>query len=320
MKAIYYEKIGGADVLQLGELPVPELQAGQVLVRVAAAGVNPIDRRLRSGELHDYFQVEWPIIPGWDFSGSIAALGSDVKSWQVGDEVMGLAFEWTLHGGTYAEYVAVSAESITHKPQQLSFAEAASLPLVSLTAWQALSESGGLQSGQSVLIQAGAGGVGSVAIPMAKYIGAKVYTTARSCNHRYVQDLGTDVAIDYTVSDYVETIKQHEKDGLDMVLESLESEEAILNAIGLVKNGGAVVYLNNEPPETAEIADRNIRSEFLHHRPDGPMLTKLVKLVTDEIVPIPRITVLPMESAADAHRDSEQWRTVGKVVLRIQDV
>ena len=187
MKAAYYTAHGGPDVLQVGELPIPEPADDEVLVQVAAAGVNPIDRRLRSGELTEYISRTFPVTPGWDLAGRIVKTGSDVTGWKVGDEVVGLAFTWSIQHGTNAEFAPVKAASIAAKPHKLSFDQAAALPLVSLTAWQALAEFGNLQAGQTVLIQAGAGGLGSVAIPIAKHLGATVYTSCSSENADYVR-------------------------------------------------------------------------------------------------------------------------------------
>jgi NADPH:quinone reductase-like Zn-dependent oxidoreductase len=320
MRAIYYEEFGGPEVLRCGERPKPQPAEGKVLVRVGAAGVNPIDRRLRSGQLQAFFQREWPVTPGWDFAGRIEAIGPGVQGWEPGQDVLGLAFEWQLHGGTYAEYVSVNAGSIAAKPDAWSFEQAASIPLVSLTAWQSLDEVGQLKPGQSVLIQAGAGGVGSVAIPMARHLGARIYTTARAANHEYVRALGADVAIDYTARDYAAALREAEPAGLDLVIESLESDEAIRNAVLLARPGAAVIYLNNEPPDMPEIAAKGLRSLFLHHRADGAMLADLVKLFESGVIPLPRLEVMPLEQAADAHRKLEQWRTLGKMVLHVQDI
>lgn len=320
MKAIYYTEFGSADILQFGERPVPVPGSGQLLVRVAAAAVNPIDRRLRAGELKEYFEREWPIIPGWDFSGRIEEVGSDVNGWSIGDDVVGLAFSWSLHGGTYAEYVVVDAMAVARKPQNISFPEGAALPLVSLTAWQALVEFSDVQPGQTVLVQAGAGGLGSVAISMAKYRGAKVYTTTREKNFDYVRARGADCAIDYTAQDPVAVILEQEPDGLDVVLASLESDREVRAAIHLAKRGGAVPYMNNDPPDMPEIADRNIKTEFLHNRADGNCLGSLMTLYADGKLIMPQIEVMPLAGAAEAHRRSESWATRGKLVLHIQDM
>ncbi|NOZ41911.1 MAG: NADP-dependent oxidoreductase [Alphaproteobacteria bacterium] len=319
MKAIFYTEFGPADILQLGQRPKPVPKAGQVLVRVAAA-VNPIDRRLRAGELQNYFTRQWPIIPGWDFSGRIEEVGADVSGWQVGDDVVGLAFSWFLSGGTYGEYVAVDATAIALKPQNISFVEGAVLPLVSLTAWQALVEYCAVKPGQSVLIQAGAGGLGSVAVSLAKYLGAQVYTTTRAKNFDYVTARGADYPIDYTAQDPVTVILQQQPDGLDAVLASLESDNEVRAAIQLVKSGGAVAYMNNDPPDMPEIAAKNIRAEFLHNRPDGACLGKIMTLYAQGKLMLPEIEVMPLEAAARAHKRSESWGTRGKIALHIQDI
>ncbi len=320
MKAVYYDTHGGSEVLQLGDRPVPEPGEHQVLVRVAAAAVNPIDRRLRAGELQEYITRTFPVIPGWDFSGRIVKLGANVKTWKVDDEVLGLAFTWSIQHGTYAEYVIVDVSALAYKPESLSFIQAAALPLVNLTAWQALAEFANLQSGQTVLIQAGAGGVGSVAIAMAKYLGATVYTTASSNNTEYVHHLGADHIIDYRVMDYESFIKDKEPHGLDMVLESLLGEGIAEAAIRMTKTGGCVAYMNNEPPDMPDIAARNITAEFLHHRPDGDMLSLLVGLYDKGILPMPNIEEMPLHEAQEAHRRSESGRTRGKIVFNIQEL
>jgi NADPH2:quinone reductase len=317
MKAIFYEQHGTAEVLQVGERPTPEPQDNEVLVEVVATSVNPIDRRLRSGELQEYITRTFPVVPGWDLAGKIAKVGAKVTDWQVGDEVLGLAFTWSIQHGSYAEYCPIDTASITEKPASISFEQAAALPLVSLTAWQALSEFGELKEGQSVFIQAGAGGVGSVAIPMAKHLGAKVYTTTSAKNHDYVKSLGADVIIDYNADDYESALRQHEPNGVDLVLEALLGNGTAEAAIRLTKDGGRVAYMNNEPPEMDEIKLRNIKAEFLHHRPDGAMLRELVDLYESGKISLPKVQVRPLEEAMDAHLESEKGHTQGKIVLRV---
>ena len=317
MKAIFYEQHGTAEVLQVGERPTPEPQDNEVLVEVVATSVNPIDRRLRSGELQEYITRTFPVVPGWDLAGKIAKVGAKVTDWQVGDEVLGLAFTWSIQHGSYAEYCPIDTASITEKPASISFEQAAALPLVSLTAWQALSEFGELKAGQSVFIQAGAGGVGSVAIPMAKHLGAKVYTTTSAKNHDYVKSLGADVIIHYNADDYESALRQHEPNGVDLVLEALLGNGTAEAAIRLTKDGGRVAYMNNEPPEMDEIKLRNIKAEFLHHRPDGAMLRELVDLYESGKISLPKVQVRPLEEAMDAHLESEKGHTQGKIVLRV---
>lgn len=320
MRAVYYQQHGDADVLEVGDLPRPQAGAGQVLVQVGAAGVNPIDRRLRAGELTEYIQRTFPVIPGWDLAGRIVAVGPDVEGWQVGDEIVGLAFTWAIQYGTYAEFVPIAADAIARKPAEFSFDQAAALPLVSLTSWQSLAEFGELSAGQTALIQAGAGGIGSASIPIARHLGGRVYTTCREKNFDYVRERGADVAIDYTRDDYVAVIREREPEGLDLVLETQLNDTAISNAIKLVKDGGTVVYMNNEPPDTPEINERGIKTTFLHHRADGAMLEDLMTLYAQGALPVPEIEVLPLDAAADAHRRSESGTTRGKLVLHVQEL
>ncbi len=320
MRAVYYASHGDPDVLQLGNLPVPEPAPDQVLVQIAAAGVNPIDRRLRGGELQEYISRTFPVVPGWDLAGRIVAVGEEVTGWHVGDDVLGLAFTWSIQHGSYAEYTPIDASALAVKPTELSFTEAAALPLVSLTAWQSLAEFGELKRGQTAFIQAGAGGLGSVAIPMAKHLGATVYTTARPENFEYLRSRGADHIIDYTSVDYETEIRKCEPEGVDLVLESLLGEGIAEAAIRLAKTGGVVVFMNNEPPDIPDIAERQIKTKFLHHRTDGRMLAELVALYRDGLLPLPQIEVLPLDAAADAHRRSESGRTRGKLVLAVQDL
>jgi len=320
VRAVYYTEHGTPDVLHFGQLPVPGFGDDEVLVKVAAAGVNPIDRRLRAGELQEYITRNFPVVPGWDLSGTIAEVGASVSTWETGNPVVGLAFTWAIGHGTYAEYAPISASAIASKPERLSFGAAAALPLVSLTAWQALAEFGHLQAGQTVLIQAGAGGLGSVAIQIAKHLGAVVYTTASAANADYVRALGADYVIDYRTSDYVSVIGEQQPDGLDMVLESLLSDRTTAAAVGLVRSGGAIAYMNNEPPDSPEIEARGIRAEFLHHRPDGESLARLMTLYENGTFRVPELQTLPLEAAQEAHRLSESGHTRGKLVLHIQDV
>jgi NADPH:quinone reductase-like Zn-dependent oxidoreductase len=320
MKAIYYVSHGGADVLQIGELPMPPIADDDVLVAVAAASVNPIDRRLRSGELQEYISRTFPVVPGWDFSGRVVAVGEAVSDYEIGDDVVGLAFTWSIQHGTYAQYAPIKASALTKKPENISFEQAAALPLVSLTAWQSLAEFGQLEAGQSVLIHAGAGGLGSVAIPLAKHLGAKVYTTASSRHREYVESLGADVVIDYRAQDYASVIREMEPKGLDLILQSLLDDQTSKDSIRLVRDGGAVAYMNNEPPVMTEIQQRSVRAEFLHHRPDGESLTKLLRLFSNGTLPIPRLQLMELEQAVDAHKLSEEGHTAGKLVLKIQNL
>lgn len=317
MKAVIYEEFGSPQVLKVAERDVPDIGSEQVLLEVAAAGVNPIDRRLRSGELSDFFQYSWPVTPGWDVAGRVKAVGSEVTKWQVGDAVCGLGFTWNVGAGSYAEYMAIDADSLAPKPDNLSFIEAAALPLVSLTAWQSLAESSAVKEGSKVFIQAGAGGIGSVSLAIAKHLGAETYTTTREKNFDYVRARGADHPIDYKTTNYVHELKALAPEGMDVVLEALETKIHVENAIRIAADGGRVIYMNNEPPEMPEIERRGIHAEWLHHRADGKMLTELMALYGAEKLTLPEISTMALDDAVQAHQQSESGRTRGKLVLEI---
>ena len=248
MRAIYYEDHGDASVFKKEEIARPSCGKDQVLIEVAAAGVNPINWRLRSGELQDYITRTFPVVPGLEVAGRIAEVGDEVSDWRFGDGVMKLAFTWSIQHGTYAGHVPIDATGVARKPSNARFAEAANSPLVSLTAWQSLCEFGFLQPTQSVLLQAEAGGVGSVAIPMAKHLGATVYTTSSRANSDYVRVLVADVVIDYQDQSYEETVFSAQPDGLDLILESLWGETIAKSAIRIAKDGGVIAYIKTSHP------------------------------------------------------------------------
>lgn len=315
MKAVVFEEFGAPDVLKLVSIPVPQVGPGEVLIKVSAAGVNPIDQRLRSGELQAFFKYCWPVTAGWDVAGTIAAVGDEVMGWCVGDAVCALGFTWTLGVGSYAEFMTVDAACIARKPERFTFAQAAALPLVSLTSWQSLTESGRIGQGSKVFIQAGSGGIGSVALTMARHLGATTYTTTRAANFDYVRARGADYPIDYTTTNYVHELRKLAPEGMNLVLETLEQKIYVENAVRITANGGTIIYMNNEPPEMPDIQRRNIHAEWLHHRADGEMLSKLLQLYDDGSLVLPDIETMPLADAAEAHRRLGSGRTRGKLVL-----
>jgi NADPH:quinone reductase-like Zn-dependent oxidoreductase len=317
MQAVYFEAFGDADVLQLGELPRPVPAPHQVLVQVAAAGVNPADRRIRAGEHQGIFKSSFPVISGWDVSGKIVELGSDVSGWQVGDEVVGLGFTLTPHFGSYSEFMPIDSTAVARKPSTLSFVEGASVPLVALTAWQSLTEIAKVKTGQSVFISAGAGGLGSMAIILAKHLGCKVYTTTRGANFDYVRGLGAYHPIDYTTARYVDEVKLLEPDGVDVVLELVDDG---YDAVRVCRSGGTVVLMNDNPPDMPEISERGIHAQWIHHRADGAMLQSLIDLFGNNTLKLPPIETLPLSAAVKAHRKIESGRTKGKIVLSVADI
>jgi NADPH:quinone reductase-like Zn-dependent oxidoreductase len=203
MKAVVVHEYGGPEVLKFENAPRPEPKENETLVRVIAAGVNPVDALIRSGKYAKFFGTTLPLIPGYDVAGIVEKTGSKITKFKIGDAVYG----YPLWGGSYAEYAVVTEGEATAKPKSLNFTDAAAVPLVSLTAWQALVDAANLSAGQTVLIHGGSGGVGSFAIQIAKARGAKVIATASTKNQALLKELGADVAIDYTATKFEDVAK-----------------------------------------------------------------------------------------------------------------
>jgi NADPH:quinone reductase-like Zn-dependent oxidoreductase len=315
MRAVYFGSFGGCEVLQYGDRPKPVPGQNQVLIEVEAAGVNPADKRIRSGDHQEFFKSTFPVVSGWDVSGRIAEIGPGVNGWNVGDEVVGLGFTYNPQHGSYAEYMPIDSSAIARKPPELSFVEGAALPLTSLTAWQSLTEIAAVQPGDSVFVSAGAGGLGSTTIALAKFLQANVYTTTRGANFDYVRSLGADFPIDYTQTSYTKELLAQEPDGVNVVLELLDCSE---DSISICRSGGVAVFMNGYPPDSRDAVDRSIKTEWIHHRPDGAMLHQLMNLYSSGSVPMPSITVLDLEEARAAHREIETGHTRGKIVLQVK--
>ena len=221
MKAISIVEFGDADVLNLVDCPRPTIGAGEVLIRAAASGVNPVDWKIREGRLKGAFPHEFPLIPGWEVAGVIAELGDGVTGFTAGESVWAYARKPVVQGGTYAEYVVLPHTSVAHMPEGMLFHEAAAVPLAGLTAWQCLFDGDHpLRAGQTVLIHAAAGGVGHMAVQFAKSVGATVIGTAGPDNQAFVQALGTDQAINYRAADFCEAIRKEHPNGIDLVLDT----------------------------------------------------------------------------------------------------
>ena len=217
MKAIVIHEYGGPEVLKLEDVPVPDPKDHEILIRVVAAGVNSFDGSLRSGKYAKVFKMQLPWIPGYDIAGTVEKVGSKVSKFKVGDPVYAcISF---LTGGGYAEYALAKENQVAAKPTTLSFAEAAGVPSVALTAWQAIVDKANLQSGQTVLIQGASGGVGMFAIPIAKLRGAKVFATASTANQDFLKQLGADVPIDYKTQKFEEIAK-----AVDVVVDGVGGE------------------------------------------------------------------------------------------------
>jgi NADPH:quinone reductase-like Zn-dependent oxidoreductase len=308
MRAIVQRSFGGPEVLQLSEVDRPALDHSQVLVRVHAAGVNPIDCAARAGQLSTETPVTLPRTIGRDVSGVVEQVADDQARFRPGDEVYGLLDE---REGAYAEYVAAPSRYLACKPKGLLHVQAAGLPLAGLTAWQMLTETARVHAGQRVLIHAAAGGVGHLAVQIAKGLGAHVLGTARADKHDLLRSLGVDEPIDYTTRDFTEAA--HEVD----VVVNLVGGPYIRRSAAVLGRGGLLLTVRSAGYETelAEAARRGVRTGRFLVRPDAGGLERLTELVEAGALRVVVDTVLPLDQAADAHTRLETGHTSGKIVL-----
>ena len=308
MKAVVAREYGGPEVLKYEDVPLPRLKDDEILVRVIASGVNPADPLILNGKYAKEFGTHLPLILGYDMAGVVVKTDANVTKLKVGDPV----YAYLLWGGGWAEYCVSNEGESAVKPKSLSFTEAASVPLAALTAWQALVDVGKIQSGQTVLIHGGSGGVGSFAIQIAKARGARVIATASTANQDLLKELGADVPIDYTKQKFDEIVHD-----VDFVLDPV-GRDTLARSYGVVKKGGIVVTLVSRCDET-ELKKHEVRGASLSSHPDATELAQITKLIDDgKIKPIVS-QVLPLTDAAKADAQAATHHTRGKIVLKIAD-
>jgi NADPH:quinone reductase-like Zn-dependent oxidoreductase len=310
MKAIVVHAYGGPEVLNYEDVPRPEPKENQMLVRVIAAAVNPVDGMIRSGEFANYLHTTLPLVPGYDIAGIVEKTGAKITKFKAGDSVY--AYIGLKDGGGYAEFALATEDEASPKPKSLTFEQAAAVPLVAMTAWQALIDTAKLSAGQTVLIHGGSGGVGSLAIQIAKARGAKVLATASTANQDLLKQLGADVAIDYTKTKFEEVAKD-----VDVVLDSV-GKDTLVRSYGVVKKGGFIVSLVARP-DPAQLDAHGIHGAALDVKPDAKELAEITKLIEEKkIVPVVS-EVLPLSAAAKAQGHAATGHTRGKIVLKVAD-
>ncbi len=332
MKAAYITRYGNINDVQIDEQPKPSLTENAVLVKVHAASINPLDLRVLEGEFKAILPVPFPFILGNDFAGTVVEVGSKVSQFKVGDEV----YAKTDLNGAFAEYTVVQQSSLALKPQNISMELAASLPLVSLTAWQALVEIAKVKAGQKVLIHAGSGGVGSIAIQLAKSLGATVTTTTSEKNIPWVKALGADTIIDYKTMDFEQELKDY-----DVVLDT-QGGKTLEKSLNILKRGGRLISISGPPDKNFAEAikanwflkcvipllswsirhkakKRDISYSFLFMQPNGQQLSEISKLVeSGKINPVVDKTYTFSE-IKDAFHYVNTGRAKGKVILKISE-
>jgi len=305
MKAITYSEYGNLDVLEYGDQPMPKVGPGMVLVKVKAAAVNPVDWKIMAGGLDALMDLQFPAVPGWDVAGVVESVGIDSRQFQPGDEVIAYGRKDYVHGGSFAEYIALPERVLAKKPAALDWNEAAGLPLAGLTAYQVLNRLG-LKSGEAVLIHGGAGGVGSLGIQIAVALGASVIATASEKNHEFLRSLGAEpVAYGDGLADRVRALRP---DGVEVVADfvggNLEATLAVL-----AENG-----------RHASIADSDVEEhggQCMWVTPVGSDLQELADMADSGKLRVEVAEVFPLEKAADAFRSNMEGHTRGKIVVAV---
>jgi NADPH:quinone reductase-like Zn-dependent oxidoreductase len=332
MKAFVIDRYGKKETGRIGDVPEPDLRDDDILIKVHAAGVNALDSKIKSGEFKLILPYRFPLVLGNDVAGTVVRVGARVHQFRPGDEVYARPDDDRI--GTFAEFIAIKASSVALKPQNLDMVEAASLPLVALTAWQVLVETAKLQRGQKVFIQAGSGGVGTIAIQLAKHLGAFVATTTSTANVAWVKALGADVVIDYKQQDFAAALHDY-----DVVLNSLGSDE-LDKSLRILKPGGHLVSISGPPTPAFATArglawplkqvmrllsrgirkkakQKNVEYTFVFMRAEGAQLREISALIESGAICPVVDKVLPFKDTSEALAYSESGRAKGKVVVQM---
>ncbi|MBL1099749.1 NADP-dependent oxidoreductase [Streptomyces coffeae] len=307
MKAITYRRYGGPEVLDYGEVPDPKVGPDSVLIRVRAAAVNPVDWKAQAGYLDPVLDAVFPVIPGWDVAGVVERPGPAVTEFRPGDEVIGYVREDFLSRGTFAEYVAAPLRTLARKPRNLSFAQAACIPLAGLTAYQALTGALRVTEGDTVLVHAAAGGVGSMAVQLARHMGARVIGTASERNHDYLRALGADPVV--YGDGLADRVRELVPRGVDAALD-LVGGQALTASAELLARGGRLASIAD--PEVLALGGR-----YVFVRPDPNDLQDLTDLAERGALGVELAAVLPLPRTAEAQRLSAEGHTRGKIAVTI---
>lgn len=333
MKAYIINRYSKEDKLQLTEVPQPIAKENEVLIQIHSASINQLDAKLKSGEFKLLLPYKFPLILGHDGAGIVTKVGAKVSRFKVGDEVFARPSDFRI--GTFAEFITVNESDVALKPKNISMEQAASIPLVALTVWQAFVEKAKLKKGQKVFIQAGSGGVGTIAIQLAKHLGATVATTTSAENFELVKRLGADVAIDYKTQDFETILNDY-----DLVLNS-QDEKTLEKSLRILKSGGKVISISG-PPDTAfakeiglswfmktaiSFLSRNVKKQarklgidyaFLFMQANGKQLSEIGKLIEADVIRPVVDKVFQFEEMNEAMAYVSSGRAKGKVIVKIK--
>lgn len=319
--------------LQLADVAMPEIGKNEVLVEVHSASINLLDSKIKTGEFKLLLPYKLPLILGHDVAGVVTQIGKNVRKFRVGDEIYSRPSDF--HIGTFAEYIAINENDVALKPKNITMEEAASIPLVALTAWQALVEKANLKKGQKVFIQAGSGGVGTIAIQLAKHLGATIATTASAKSFEFLKDLGADLLIDYKTQDFESMLK-----GYDLVINSQDTK-TLEKSINVLKPEGQIISISGPPtPEFADELDlqwyvklimsflsfgirrkakkQNVDFYFLFMKASGSQLEEITKLIEADVIKPVIDKIYTFEQTNEALKYVESGRAKGKVVIKLK--
>lgn len=315
MHAVAISQFGDDAVLVHTELPRPVPGEGEVLVRIRAAGVNPVDWKIREGWLKDFIPVQFPAILGWDMAGEVVANGFAARRFTPGEAVYAYARRPAIAHGTYAEYIALPEAYLARKPANVSFEEAAGVPLAGLTAWQSLFDAAQLKAGESVLVLGASGGVGTFAVQLARIAGAKVVGVASARNHAYLQELGAAHAVDYRQEDWTEAVRAAVPGGVDVILDCVGGPSFHASAPAL-RPGGRVVSIC-ESGAAELFASNHATFAYVFVEPNSRQLDEMRGLIESGQLRAPVSQSFPLEEAPAAHRAMQTGHTRAKIVLKV---
>lgn len=312
MNAAFIEQYGDFSNVKTGTLDKPQAGEGEVLVKIQAAGVNPVDGAIISGMLKDAIPGEFPLIPGWDVAGVVEEVGHSVSRFSTGDEVYAYARRPKIQHGTFAEYISLPESYLAERPANISAEEAGGIPLAGLTAYQSIFDFGELKKGQTLLILGASGGVGTLAIQLAKSIGARVIGVASERNHDYMKELGADITIDYNDQHVGEAVKEAQPDGVDIVFHCSRGDSfAQVMEAGVLKEGGKVVSITNSKPDISD----DIEFKYVFVEPNAEQLEHITVLADSGKISIPVTETFSLEQAGEALEKIQSLHTRGKLII-----
>ena len=316
MRAVVIEKFGGREILNIKEVDRPVPGEGEVLVKIHAAGINPVDWKIREGRLKERgYPHQFPVILGWDMAGVVEAFGHGARRFAVGDKVFAYARRPVIHQGTYADYICLPESYLAVKPTNLSFVEAACVPLAALTAYQSLFDAARLKKKETIFILGASGGVGSFAVQMAKITGAKVIALASQKNHAYLKRIGAGKTLDYQKGDFVKELKKIEPKGVDVVFSCVGGEN-LTKGYDCVRAGGRLVTIVEKGDE-ALAGSKGVKLFYVFVEPNSRQLDQIRRWIEQKKIKVRVSLSFMLDDVKKAHEQIETGHTRGKIALKI---